>query len=371
MIFRSGGVLLLILLAVTLGRATAETADASPVVPRISAPSHFLGARDARFRYEGRIDFTDPDAPVVVWEGSRIALDFEGTQLLVRWAGATGQNYFNLQVDDRSEVIGVSPGAGSRTEWPHPLAPGRHRLRLFKRSEATAGQVRFAGVELGAGQQAWSPAAPAYRLRMEFHGDSITAGACDEDGAKDQWDDRRTHNFALSYATLTAAEFHADLRCEAVSGIGIVTGWIDLTAGEMWDKVYPRKDSIRADRMWQPDVLLINLGDNDDDFPRAHHQPFPVTFTTGYVKYVQAIRAANPRAHLVLLTGGMYGGSQSVPLREAWTKAVQQLETADAGISHFVFSHWSSNHPRVADHRALAAELNTWLRQQPFMRPFL
>jgi lysophospholipase L1-like esterase len=332
----------------------------------------FIAAGDARFRYAGRLDLTDRDAPVIVWEGSRISLDFTGSKLVLRWGEASGQNFFNVQVDDATEVAGVPAGPESRTEWTRPLSAGRHRLTLFKRTEGTAGQVRFKGVELAAGGQASLPAAPAYKLRMEVHGDSITAGACDEDGETDQWDDRRTHNFALSYAPLTATKFSADLRCEAVSGIGIVTGWVDFTSGQMWDRIYPRKDSPRDNlAAWLPDVVLINLGDNDDDFPRSRQQPFPANFGVEYIKLVHAIRAANPRAEIVLLMGGMYSGSQSVPLREAWTAAVKTLETADPAISHFVFKHWTSHHPRVADHRVLADELNAWLQQQAFMQKFL
>jgi hypothetical protein len=64
----------------------------------------------------------------------------------------------------------------------------------------------------------------------------------------------------------------------------------------------------------------------------------------------------------------MFGGAQSEPLRQAWESAVTQLEATDQGISHFVFKHWTQNHPRVADDRALADELNAWLKQQPFMQ---
>ena len=66
----------------------------------------------------------------------------------------------------------------------------------------------------------------------------------------------------------------------------------------------------------------------------------------------------------------MFGGSQSAPLREAWTAVVQELEAGDPAISHFVFTHWSSNHPRGSDHRAMADELIAWLKQQPFMRKY-
>jgi hypothetical protein len=63
----------------------------------------------------------------------------------------------------------------------------------------------------------------------------------------------------------------------------------------------------------------------------------------------------------------MYGGSQSPSLRKAWESAVSRLEGDDAKISHFVFSHWSKNHPRVADDRAMADELVAWLKVQDFM----
>ena len=118
-------------------------------------------------------------------------------------------------------------------------------------------------------------------------------------------------------------------------------------------------------------MLLINLGENDDSFPRAHEQPFPAGYVPGYVALVKAIRAVCPGTQIVLLRGGMYGGAQSEPLRTAWEEAVRQIEAGDARISHFVFTHWSKTHPRVGDHRAMADELVAWLRQQPFMGPFL
>ena len=329
-----------------------------------------IPANDKRFRYEGRFDLADPSLPVVIWEGSRISLDFEGEVLFLLFDSPVGQNFFNAEVDGTSVVVKAGEGG---VQWLDLLkgSPGRHHLVLFKRSEAAAGQVRFAGVEIAVGAQAWAPPVPDYKLRMEFLGDSISAGACNEDGAEDQWDDRRTHNNALSYTALTAGAFNADYRCTAVSGMGIATGWTDVKAGEAWDRVYPRAKSAPADlKAWPPDVLLINLGENDDSFSRAHDQPFPAGYVPGYVALVKAIRAAWPQARVVLLRGGMYGGAQSEPLRAAWEEAVKQIEADDARVSHFVFTHWSKTHPRVGDDRAMADELSAWLKQQPFMSAF-
>jgi lysophospholipase L1-like esterase len=371
-----GRLLILSELAVVLcflpAGAPALAAEPARPTPGQASTGQFIPAGDTRFRYEGRIDFSHPAGPVVVWAGSRLSLDFEGAQLALRFDGATGQNFFNAQVDDANEILAVHEGGARRIELPVTPGPGRHRLVLFKRTEASAGHVRFLGVELAAGAQALAPAAAGYKLRMEFFGDSIMAGACNEDGATDQWTDRRTHNHALSYTTLTAAAFNADYRCLAVSGMGVATGWAEMKAGQVWDRLYPVADAPRADlKAWQPDAAFVNLGENDDSFTHAHGQPFPAGYTADYVALVKAIRAAYPQTQLVLLRGGMYGGAKSAPLREAWEASVKEAEAGDAAVSHFVFTHWSSNHPRVSDDRALADELVAWLKNQPFMRRFL
>jgi lysophospholipase L1-like esterase len=207
---------------------------------------------------------------------------------------------------------------------------------------------------------------------MEFFGDSIMVGACNEDGATDQWENRSTHNNALSYTTLTAGSFTADYRCMAVSGMGIATGYVEEKAGKVWNRVYPLTGSRPADlKSWQPDVAFVNFGENDDSFSRTQQQPFPAGYTPGYVALVKAMRAAYPKTHFVLLRGGMYGGSQSTSLREAWEKVVKEVEATDPEISHYVFTHWSSTHPRASDDRALADELIAWLKRQPFMKRFL
>jgi lysophospholipase L1-like esterase len=331
--------------------------------------SQTVSPADSHFRYEGRFDLSDPNSPVFIWQGSRICLDFEGDTLGLLFDRAKGQSFFNAEVDGSRSIVEVREGPPPCGSMISGLGQGRHHLILFKRSEADVGTVCFRGVQLAPGSRAWRPAPAAYKLRMEFIGDSITVGACNEDGEKDQWEDRRTHNSALSFAALTAGTFNADYRNIAVSGMGIATGWVAVKAGEIWDRLYPTASSLRADlQAWTPDVVFVNLGENDDSFPREHGQPFPAGYSDGYITLVRAIRGAYPKSQIVLLRGGMFGGAQSEPLRQAWEAAVAQLEATDKAICHFVFTHWSKNHPRVADHRAMADELIAWLRQTPSIR---
>jgi len=363
---------LLALDSCTTGPKLVTTQEAPPKPSAPASETNRLTLRipssDACFRYEGRMDFSDTNAPVIIWQASRISIDFEGRAIQVLFDGAKGQNYFNALVDGSNTIVAVNEGMPACPTTFSELGPGRHHLTLFKRSEAAAGTVHFRGVEVAPLTKVWAPLPSHYELAMEFIGDSITVGACNEDGAADQWDNRRTHNCALSYATLTADAFDADYRNIAVSGMGIATGWVPMKAGEIWDRLYPDTNSPPADwHTWIPDIVFVNFGENDASYPAAHGQSFPTNYTAGYVALIHAIRTAYPDAHMVLLRGGMSNGAQSEPLRRAWEAAVTQLEAKDKNIGHFVFPHWQPTHPRVADDRIMADELITWLKQQDFM----
>ena len=174
-----------------------------------------------RFLYEGRFDQSDSAGPVVVWQSSRIRIDFEGEALALKFSEATGQNFFDAEIDGRARLVSIRSGGRVGGNSFNGLGPGRHTLTLFKRSEAAAGTVRFRGIEIDDSSLTFAPKQPRYKLAMQFFGDSITAGACNEDGATDQWEDRSTHNNARSYGAFTAAAFSADYRNIAVSGMGI------------------------------------------------------------------------------------------------------------------------------------------------------
>ncbi|MBE2214640.1 MAG: hypothetical protein IAE82_12280 [Opitutaceae bacterium] len=327
-----------------------------------------VSAADPAFRYEGRFDTTDATAPVVIWQGSRIAVDFEGAVLELRFSDVKGQVFFDATIDGRTTRVDLREGRDPVGARFGGLGPGRHSLRLFKRSEAAAGTVAFRGVTVTDDAKVHAPAAPGYALRMLFLGDSITVGANNEDGAEDQWDDRATHNNAKSYARLTADAFVADYCNIAVSGMGICEGYVPFPAKNIWDRVHPSPDSPRADlATWTPDVIFLNYGENDDSFTTSENRPFPATFTAEYVALVRSVRAAWPQAQIVILRGGMFGGSQSERLRGPWEAAVAELERTDAKVAHFAFEHWTPHHPRAADHAIMADALIAWLRKQAFM----
>lgn len=330
-------------------------------------------ASDPAFHFEGRIDARDASSPVLIWQGTSVRADFEGDAVTLCFGAARGVSFFDFEVDGAASVITVNESSAPvQIKYPKPLAAGKHRLKLFKRSEADAGFVTFLGIKLPACANVYAPESVTPKLAFQFFGDSITAGACNEDGSVDQWENRATHNNALSYGALTAKALNATYRNIAVSGMGIVEGYVPKHAGQIWDKLYPEPDAPKSDeRGWLPDVVFVNYGENDDSFSKNQNKDFPAGFTDGYVALVQSMREAYPQAEIVLLLGGMFGGAKSEPLRKAWTAAVQRLETADPHVHHYSFQHWSETHPRVSDHRAMAEELVGWLKAQRFMQRLL
>jgi beta-lactamase class D/lysophospholipase L1-like esterase len=330
-----------------------------------------IPACDKCFRYEGRIDFNDPNSPVIVWQASRISIDFEGDTLTLLFNGAKAQNFFDAKIDNAITIVEANEGMPTKDATFTGLGKGRHHLLLSKRSEGNAGSVHFNGIQIDDEAKVWASAPVAYKLKMEFFGDSKTVGACNEDDGNDQWDTRRTHNGLLSYAAMTAEAFNADHRNVSVSGMGVITGYVDVNVGQMWNKIHPKASSPLADmKSWVPDVAFVNLGENDDSFTKKENKPFPSDFNDQYVSLVRNIRGAYPKAHIVLLRGGMYGGMHSSELDAAWKDNVAQLEANDKNISHYVLKYQAMNHPRVAEDRKLADELIDWLKQQDFMKSY-
>ncbi len=326
-------------------------------------------ASHPEIHYEGRFDpaSSDHESIGIIWQASRISFEFTGDSIELLFSSASGQNFFDLSLDDQTHLVELRKNRPPQNTRFENLGPGPHRLTLFKRSEADAGHVRFEGIQLAPDGKLLRLAPPSYANKFLFLGDSITAGACNEDRDSDQWEDRRTHNAAKSYAAFTADALNADHRNISVSGMGISIGWVPKRAGEIWDRVYPEIESRRAAlTAWTPDVIFLNYGENDDSYTTANKFPFPADFTERYIQLVREIRRAYPAAQIVILRGGMTGGARSERLRSPWEAAVAQLESEDPRLTHFVFQHFSRRHPRVADARTLADELTAWLRIQPF-----
>jgi lysophospholipase L1-like esterase len=327
--------------------------------------SLLVSGGDPRLQFIGRFDGARADAPLMAWSGSEIRARFSGDRLVLRLEALRGPCWFTAEIDGTPHTLALVPGATQAWQPAGALAAGDHTLRLVKRTEGSMAEARFHGLELAPGASLLAPPPPR-PLRFEFYGDSITAGACNGDAGEDQFDDASTHDGTRAYGALTAGRLDADYIGIALGGTGITRTWHDYLMPEVWDRVAPRPDAPRAPPPERaPDVVFVNLGQNDHGFPASRGEPFAADYGPRYLAFVRDLRARYPRARLVLLTGGMTGWKEQPALERTTRATAARLRAGgDALVWTFTFEAFAATHPRFDVHERMADELVAFLRRR-------
>ncbi len=276
-------------------------------------------------RYTGRIDFSDPRRPRFDWPAVTIEAAFEGSSLTLLLED--GKNSYDVLIDGRPSVLRTSPG---QTRYPlaQGLGGGEHRLQLTKRTETFYGTPAFLGFELDAGSQLRALPREKER-RIEFIGDSITAGYGVEGQSPTCVYSPETENAALTYAAQTAEQLDAAYSIAAISGVGVVRNYNSdggMSAGTMLT-YYGRtlaneavEDWVFTD--WVPDAVVINLGTND--FSTTPH-PAGEVFLSGYTNLIFKVRERNPEAHIFAVAGPLMVGPAEDTIRSVVTQMNERL----------------------------------------------
>lgn len=315
-------------------------------------------------RYTGRLDDRNPLAPVLAWQGCQVEFRIKARQLAFRAKGYW-RNWLEVMVDGCHAKVEIREGEAeyaiilpSRSQSPD----GSFRVTLFKRTEAYSGEYTFLGL-VADDEAGLLPLEPAPGFKLEFYGDSITAGACNEDLRDDQYDDLVTHNNYLSYGAIAARQLGAGYTNCAVSGMGICESWNEYRVHDVWDKVRLADKSLTWDfRRWQPDVVVVNLGQNDDGFPSSQGRPFPRDFRERYVDFILKLHAVYPGAKIVHANGGMPASFESRGLAAALPGALEDLARQGLEPWYHVYRAFNYAHPKVAVHYRMAQELVDFLR---------
>jgi len=322
-----------------------------------------IGAADPRLRWVGRIGHV-PGGRLLAWSGSELRARFTGTSLALRLEPGRGRGaHFSVEIDGRRHALALQGGGAA--DWRLDLPPGNHELRLLKRTEASQAEAVFLGLRLAEGGRLLDPPPPR-PLRLVFYGDSITAGACNGDLGEDQYENLSTHDGTRAYGALTAARLGADYVGIAVSGIGITATWDTLLMPQVWNRYAPRLDApVAPPDPRAPDVVLLNLGQNDHGFPASQGRAIAADFGPRYLGFVRQLRARYPQARLVLLLGGMSAPREQPALPAAVRQAVQTLRAeGDARVWSYRFEAFAWAHPRLDVHEQMADELTRFLQDE-------
>ncbi|WP_366292243.1 SGNH/GDSL hydrolase family protein [Paenibacillus sp. AN1007] len=237
------------------------------------------------------------------------------------------------------------------------------------------------------------------RLKIEFIGDSITSGE-GAIGAKTEEDWVPMWFSALhNYTFMTAEALHAEYRVISQSGWGVLSSWDNNPRGnipEYYEQVCGLLQGEQNKQLgalephefssWQPDVIVVNLGSNDDG---AFHSPAwtdPLTgqvykqrlnedgtyheedlakFEQASVQFLIQLRKNNPQAYIVWAYG-MLGASMLPAIYRA--ADTYKSQTADHRVSIVQLPNTTletigaRTHPGDLSHRRAADVLTEWIK---------
>jgi len=324
------------------------------------------------YQYTGRIDFKSPLAPSVSWPGSLITTRFTGSSLSVTLDDQLGKNYFNVFIDnDYQNPIVIACKQGQHTYLiADDLSDSEHSFSLYKRTEGEEGRTKFLGISLSDQQQLLAPVAKPSR-RIEIFGDSITSGMGNEANEGERDDILAEKNNFLSYGAIAARNLNAQYVSTSQSGIGIMISWFDFIMPQFYNQLdaVGNNDSQWDFSQWQPDVVVVNLFQNDSWLVAKRLSPVPnkQQIIQAYRDFIAKIRGVYPNAYLVAALGSMDATKNGSPWPDYIKAAVKQhqSDTNDKNIDTLFFNFDGfGQHPRVKHHQKNAALLTQFIKEK-------
>lgn len=366
----------LLLLLATAGPVCAAPQNASDRAPATRTVYSLTEHRDL-FRIQGRysetpegITLDNPGSGISFWADCRGEVK---VKLKISFQANTTQAFFAAYVDGRR----IGPDRGRSIRVPadgkedheltlaENLAPGEHRLELYRENESGLAYVTLESVSVNGKIVKSKFSNP----RIEFIGDSITAGY----GVYTQGPQRLTDPFygdaTSGYAFEAAHSLDLNFSILAVSGYGLVAGY---GKDHQMRKVYPftnwfRDNSEKGLYSFRPpcDIVCINLGTNDWNIIGSTHSDVQVNnamFYQAVEEFTKQIRSYNPDAQVVWLYGMMIGESS---FQDMIRNAVRDMGGEAEGIYSYALPPGTSGilgHPNLEEQQRAANELKRILR---------
>jgi lysophospholipase L1-like esterase len=282
-------------------------------------------------------------------------------------------NNYNVIVD--GNVVGLLHPSIDKKEYvlADNLAPGKHTLELFKRTESSMGKTWFYEFAFPKESEILSPPPPLKR-KIEFFGNSISCGYADIDTEGKDRGTSTYENGYISYAAITARHFDAELHNISKSGIGITVSWFPLVMPEMYDRL----DATDPYSKWNfskytPDLVIINLFQNDSwivklkdnvEF-KARFGATPPTddfIIKAYGKFVKEVRSKYPKASIICALGSMDATKEGSPWPGYIKKAVSELKDNKIYV-HIIPYKNTPGHPSAKEQQDMADNLIDYIEK--------
>mgnify|MGYP002560532168 CR=1 FL=1 len=245
------------------------------------------------------------------------------------------------------------------------LSEGEHTLQIFKNAESIMSLFILKAIKFNG-----TPEKPADKThKIEFLGDSITAGCGIKASEPGDW----MHFSYNTYASRTARMLDADYYCISNSGWGFARNLKDpTTINRIYELTSDRRDgSLKWDFSWQPELVVINLGTNDNFGLQNIKNPDLSALKEKYDEYatelLTMVRKNNPKATIIWTYGAMgYGmdvgdGKQSGD----WIKeTVEKFAETDKNTYFYKMAasqNGGGSHPDLIGSKYLAEDLTAFI----------
>ncbi len=333
-----------------------------------------ISPADKHLQYTGRVDFSDPIAPIISWPDTSVAANFTGPYLAITLDDQDGKNFFNVFIDDDLAHPFIIHAVKGEKDYviAERLPEGKHSFLLTKRTEGEEGATIVKSFTFADHAKLLPPPSRPKR-RIEFFGDSITSGMADEspdDGVDDQSKDK---NSFMSYAAITARNLDAEIYMTSQSGIGIMVSWFDFTMPQFYDQMSAvgNNDTHWDFSSWIPDVVVINLFQNDswltDRDKKMSPLPTDEQRIQAYINFVNTIRDKYPKAYIVCTLGSMDAtkpGSKWPGYIETAVARIRKARPEEKIDTLFFDFTGYGKHPRVHHHQVNAAKLTAFIKSK-------
>ena len=328
----------------------------------------------------GRAGFVE-DTLWLVHSGSGAEFQFTGTKAVITLQGdssayAGSGNQARVAVFVNGECVSdvmMDEKEKSLTVWESEKRKDCV-ITVVKLSESPNSTVGIKSIEVES--EAGISPTPQKEYYIEFIGDSITCGYGVEDENKDHHFSTSTENAMKTYAYKTAQALDADYSLVSFSGYGVISGYSGdgQKHGEQAVSKYYEKlgfsygnylGQIPHDTEWdfakrQPDLIVINLGTNDESYTGAD-ETRRAEFIAGYVDFLKQVRGKNPEAMIFCTVGimgdGLYASIQKAVEQyqnETGDELVHTMRFAVQSMADGIAADW---HPSEKTHTRAAEKL--------------
>lgn len=345
------------------------------------------------FLYMGRIDFSEPASPLLIYAGSTVEIKFKSRKIGFYITNEKLGNYcsagavldgvqYKLPIEENDKELYFELSDNLENGYYTDQNDGWHSLIVFKRQGA-ANYLRFGGIEIDGDGVVKLPE-KQYAINIEVFGDSVSAGEITEAIYNEAAVDNESHrngihdNSWFSYPMLLSRMLNAKVHNNSQGGIALLdkTGFFNgpepenlLGVETTYNKLSYVKFSREGFTPWDfsrftPDLIIMAIGQNDPNpFPeKTESEDYITNWKETYKRIIRDLRDKykKPVKVLMILTVLMHD--------PRWDKYLDDIERemGDENIRHFTFTRCGKatpGHPRATEQAEMAAELAEIIRE--------